>query len=256
MPLRPPVAEGLRAKEGRQNRDHSSASGKAERRGRPRVLRSLRDAIRSGRLSAGERLPSSRQMAQELGVSRGLVLECYTQLQAEGYLSAHDGSATRVAAGAQRAPALTPSAPVTKRLAIDFRPGCPDLSSFPRRDWMWALRDVHRTAPAEALDYGDPHGSLRLREVLASYLRRVRGAVADPESIVVCTGFAQGVNLLLRVLGSRGVRVLALEDPGDVDPGTVARRLCQPPELVLGFGDLTQSSIERGITTIADLLRG
>ena len=62
--------------------------------------RELREAIRSGRLAAGERLPSSRAMAAELGISRGLVLDCYSQLQAEGFLTTRVGSATRVAAGA------------------------------------------------------------------------------------------------------------------------------------------------------------
>src|SRR6266516_1552987 len=91
----------------------------------------LREAIRSGRLSAGERLPSSRMLARELGVSRGLVLECYGQLEAEGYLSTRVGSATRVAAGALRPPAaVVPPAP-PRRLAIDFRYGVPDLASFP-----------------------------------------------------------------------------------------------------------------------------
>src|SRR5215203_2462463 len=70
----------------------------------------LRQAIRSGRLTVGERLPSSRALAHQLGVSRGLVQECYGQLQAEGYLTTRVGSATRVAAGGQVATApLAPS---------------------------------------------------------------------------------------------------------------------------------------------------
>src|SRR5215213_9093699 len=67
---------------------------------RSQLERELREAIRSGRLGAGERLPSSRALARELGISRNLVLDCYTQLQAEGYLSGRTGSGTRVAAGA------------------------------------------------------------------------------------------------------------------------------------------------------------
>jgi GntR family transcriptional regulator/MocR family aminotransferase len=73
---------------------------------RVQLERELRDAIRSGRLAAGERLPSSRALAAELGISRGLVLECYSQLQAEGFLTSRSGSATRVAANAQAAAAL------------------------------------------------------------------------------------------------------------------------------------------------------
>ena len=121
--------------------------------------RALREAIRSGRLAAGERLPSSRAMAAELGISRGLVLECYSQLQAEGFLTSRTGSATRVAAGA-----LVPSAPSPRpapvpRLAVDFRPGVPDLTSFPRRDWAWAMRESCRDATPAELGYGDPAAS-------------------------------------------------------------------------------------------------
>jgi GntR family transcriptional regulator / MocR family aminotransferase len=184
----------------------------------------LREAIRVGRLAPGERLPSSRALARELGVSRGLVQECYAQLQAEGYLSTAPGSATRVAPVAHGGSAPSPR-PVSRRprLTVDFRPGRPDLTTFPRRDWMWALREVSRSAPAAALDYGDPRGSDRLREVLAAYLRRVRGAVVDAERVVICTGFAQGVALVFQALASAGVRQVAVEDPGDVDQQAVAR---------------------------------
>jgi GntR family transcriptional regulator / MocR family aminotransferase len=201
-------------------------------RGRPEPLRSqlergLRDAIRSGRLRVGERLPSSRLLARELGVSRGLVQDCYGQLQAEGFLSSRAGSVTRVAAGAAApaAPAVQPPTPVARPTIADFRPGVPDLASFPRADWAWAVREACRSAPNAALDYGDPRGSLVLREVLASYLRRVRAAAADPELTVVCTGFAQGLNLVLRALAASGLRRVAFEEPGygDADESAAAR---------------------------------
>ncbi len=186
--------------------------------------RELREAIRSGRLAAGERLPSSRAMAQELGLSRGLVLDCYQQLQAEGYLTTRTGSATRVAAAAYLRPAPPVRAAPPPRLLVDFRPGVPDLSSFPRRDWLWALREAARDAPTEVFGYGDPRGSTALREVLAAYLRRVRGVVADPERLVICTGFAQGLNLVFRALAHSGVRRVAVEDPGDTDQPAIAAR--------------------------------
>jgi GntR family transcriptional regulator / MocR family aminotransferase len=186
--------------------------------------RELREAIRSGRLRIGERLPSSRALAGELGVSRGLVLDCYQQLQAEGFLTTRTGSATRVAGGAYQQPAPAVPAAPPPRLAVDFRAGVPDLSSFPRRDWLWALREAARQAPTEAFGYGDPRGSEALREVLAAYLRRVRSAVADPGRLVICAGFAQGLNLVLRALARGGVRQVAVEDPGDLDqPAIVAR---------------------------------
>jgi GntR family transcriptional regulator / MocR family aminotransferase len=183
--------------------------------------RELREAIRSGRLGTGERLPSSRALAGELGVSRGLVLDCYQQLQAEGFLTTRTGSATRVAGGAYQQPTPPVGAAAPPRLAVDFRSGVPDLSSFPVREWLWALREAAHTAPTDAFGYGDPRGSAALREVLAAYLRRVRGAVADPERLVVCAGFAQGLNLVLRALARRGVQRVAVEDPGVLDHAAI-----------------------------------
>ena len=175
----------------------------------------LRDAIRGGRLQVGERLPSSRELARELGTSRGLVQECYGQLLAEGYLASQAGSATRVAGGARPAQATpSPGPPPPPRLIADFRSGVPDLASFPRGDWAWATREACRTVPTPDLDYGDPRGSVVLRQVVAGYLRRVRAAAADPDRIVVCTGFAQGLNLVFRALAGLGVRRAALEEPG------------------------------------------
>ncbi len=180
--------------------------------------RELREAIRSGRLAAGERLPSSRALARELGISRGLVQECYAQLLAEGFLTTRTGSGTHVASTTQEPqPALPKLGRPEPRLAINFEPGRPDLASFPRQDWMWAMREVSRSAPAAALGYGEPRGSHVLREVLAGYLRRVRGAVVEPEQIVVCAGFQQGINLVLRTLSRRGVELTAFEDPGEVN---------------------------------------
>jgi GntR family transcriptional regulator/MocR family aminotransferase len=180
----------------------------------------LRDAIRTGRLHGGERLPSSRELARELGVSRGIVQDCFGQLLAEGYLTSRTGSATRVAdiadvadvAGVAGGPADAASG---ASLIADFAPSVPDLSSFPRGDWAWAVREACGAVPSADLGYGDPRGSAVLREVLAGYLRRVRAAAADPALMVVSTGFAQGVNLVLRALASQaGVGVVAFEDPG------------------------------------------
>ncbi|MGS2647991.1 MocR-like pyridoxine biosynthesis transcription factor PdxR [Streptosporangium sp. LJ11] len=195
-------------------------------RNRPEPLReqlegALRESVRAGRLAAGERLPSSRALARDLGVSRGLVTECYAQLQAEGYLVTRGGSATRVATAA-RPPVDAPSPPSALAgpaapVGIDFRPGVPDLSSFPRERWSRALRRACRDVPSDLLGYGDPYGDPMLRDVLAAYLRRVRGAAADAAHTVVCAGYAQGLQLVLRALAGEGVRVVAVEDPGDPD---------------------------------------
>jgi GntR family transcriptional regulator / MocR family aminotransferase len=198
---------------------------------RAQLEASLREAIRGGRLRAGERLPSSRELARALGVSRGMVQDCYGQLLAEGYLTSRTGSATRVAdvsgqqagdqaAGSRAVPSswslslpLPPLPP--SPLIADFEPGVPDLSSFPRTDWAWAVKQACTQVAAANLGYGDPRGSLVLREVLAGYLRRVRAADASPARMIVSTGFAQGINLVLRALARQGgVRCVAFEDPG------------------------------------------
>jgi GntR family transcriptional regulator/MocR family aminotransferase len=199
----------------------------------------LREAIRSGRLSPGERLPSSRSLATELGVSRGLVLDAYDQLAAEGYFTTRVGSATRVADTATSTPTSPPPVALAPPLEIDFRPGVPDLTSFPMRDWLWAWGNVSHVLPATAVGYGDPRGATALREVLAAYLRRVRGASANPERLVICNGFAQGLHLLLRALASHGVRQVALEDPGDRDSDAVVTSA--------GLTGVPVSTDERGI---------
>ena len=185
---------------------------------RSQLETSLREAIRDGRLRGGERLPSSRELARELGVSRGMVQECYGQLLAEGYLASRTGSATRVADIGERQAPLIPSParkPADHALVADFRAGVPDLSSFPRMDWAWAVRQACGEVGSADLGYGDPRGSVMLREVLAGYLRRVRAADADPRQMVISTGCAQGVNLVLRALHrERGVSRVAFEDPG------------------------------------------
>lgn len=191
---------------------------------RSQLEQGLREAIREGRLPAGERLPSSRELARQLGISRGLVQECYGQLHAEGYLSARVGSATRVARVGEGVAVPAPAAPATtaSSLRTDFKTGVPDLASFPRADWLWAQRESLRVAPNATLDYGDPRGSPVLREVLAGYLRRVRAAAADPSRMVICNGFAEGLAVTLRVLAAAGIQQVAFEDPGYSDGATTA----------------------------------
>jgi GntR family transcriptional regulator/MocR family aminotransferase len=178
----------------------------------------LRAAIRSGRLAADERLPSSRALARDLGLSRGVVQDCYMQLQAEGYLTSRGGSATRVAELPSGPPAgdrPRAAAPVP-RLVADFETGVPDLGSAPREDWAWAVREACRRAPDAAFDYGDPRGEPATRAVLAAYLRRVRAVEATTDRVVVCTGYQQGLTITLRVLARRGLTLVACEDPGAI----------------------------------------
>ncbi|AVT39279.1 PLP-dependent aminotransferase family protein [Plantactinospora sp. BB1] len=183
----------------------------------------LRDAIRRGRLRAGERLPSSRELARQLGVSRGLVQDCYGQLHAEGYLRTRTGSATRVAELPAGALAPGPAAAAVARpLRADFAAGVPELASFPRAEWLAAQREAFRLVPNAAFGYGDSRGNPTFRETIAGYLRRVRAAHADPDNIVACGGFAQGLHLALGVLRQAGHRRIAFEDPGYGDDSTLA----------------------------------
>ena len=176
--------------------------------------RSIREDVRAGRLAAGSRLPSSRSLAAELGISRGVVSEAYGQLTAEGYLLASQGAPVRVAHTVRSAAPRAPSPSLLPSFAHRLDPGLPDLAGFPRDRWLRSLRAAWRQAPVDAVDYPDPRGVPALRETLAEYLGRVRGAAADPEQLLVCTGFSQGLSLVARWLRSRGVESIALEDPG------------------------------------------
>ena len=175
----------------------------------------LRDAIRAGRLRTGTRLPSSRALAADLGIARNTVAEVYSQLIAEGWLTARTGSGTSVAP--HRAPA--PGAPVTARPEqavprYDLRAGAPDLSAFPRRAWLATARKVLASAPDHLLGYPDPRGLPQLRSALADYLARARGVTADPAHIVICAGFAHGLAGISRALRATGSATLAVEAYG------------------------------------------
>ncbi|WP_369198322.1 MocR-like pyridoxine biosynthesis transcription factor PdxR [Streptomyces djakartensis] len=191
-----------------------AVSAPARTRGRA-LQAALREAVRSGRLPPGTRLPSSRDLAADLGVSRGLVTEAYEQLTAEGYLRSGRGAGTwvgdAVRAARPRAHDLAPRSPGGR---ADFVPGTPDLALFPRSAWAAAQRGVLAELPHSELGYPDPRGLPRLRTALAELLSRRRGVVADPERIVVVSGVAQATTLLGYALHARGIRTVGVEDPG------------------------------------------
>ncbi|MGA5525420.1 MocR-like pyridoxine biosynthesis transcription factor PdxR [Streptomyces pseudogriseolus] len=191
---------------------HLDPSGPGLRRG---LTDALREAVRGGRLAPGTRLPSSRSLAADLGIARNTVADAYADLIAEGWLTARQGSGTRVA---ERAVPARPAAPTPRRtpgpLPYSLMPGIPDLASFPRAEWLRATRRALASAPHDAFGYGDPRGRPELREALAGYLSRVRGVRADPEHVVVCSGFAHGLQLLSGVLRAHGARTLAVESYG------------------------------------------
>ncbi len=178
------------------------------------LIGSIREAIRAGRLPPGAALPSTRLLAAELSVSRGLVSEAYSQLAAEGYLSTRQGAPVRVSAAVRAATQRAPARSLQERFPYHFHPGLPDLASFPRERWVRSLRAALRESPLDALGYGDPRGLPELRDALTDYLGRVRGAAADTEQMTICTGFMQGFSLACGVLRGHGVEAIALEDPG------------------------------------------
>ncbi|MEV6850455.1 PLP-dependent aminotransferase family protein [Actinoplanes sp. NPDC051411] len=172
----------------------------------------LRDAVRSGRLTPGSRLPASRALAADLGVSRSTVTESYAELVAEGWLTARQGSGTRVARRATAA--VQPPRRPTPRPAEALMPGASDFASFPRAPWLAAARRALDSAPHGAFGYGDPLGRPELRTALADYLSRVRGVSSDPGRIVICSGFHHGLSLIAHALKARGGRAVAVEAYG------------------------------------------
>ncbi|HEY7891129.1 MAG TPA: PLP-dependent aminotransferase family protein [Solirubrobacteraceae bacterium] len=174
----------------------------------------LRERIRSGGLPAGARLPSTRGFAMELGVSRGVVTECYAQLASEGYIETRQGASVRVARGIRAASQRAPASSLLPSFPYHFHPGLPDLAGFPRESWLRSVRTVWRDAPLDAVGYGDPRGAPSTRETLGAYLARARGAEADPERTLICSGFMQSFSLLCRWLQANGVQRIAVEDPG------------------------------------------
>jgi GntR family transcriptional regulator/MocR family aminotransferase len=151
-------------------------------------------------------------------MSRGVVVEAYEQLVAEGFLSSRQGSGTRVAhvRPAAAVPDAAPASTAARQVDYDLTAGTPDLSAFPRRAWLSATRQVMRTLPHAALGYGDPGGVPELRSELAAYLRRVRAADAAAERLVVTNGVAQGLHLVIGALARAGPVPLAVEDPRSV----------------------------------------
>jgi GntR family transcriptional regulator/MocR family aminotransferase len=204
------------------------------RRGRNDLIRALHESIRSGRLAPGTRLPSSRSLAKDLGIARNTVADAYGQLVAEGWLTARQGSGTQVAdrttfaerttvadrtSVADRARsadhgAFTNQLPTATEWRYNLAPGSPDVSTFPRSEWLAAARKALPAAPNEAFGYGDPRGRIELRRTIADYLARARGVRADPERILICSGYVQALNLLSEVLASQGATTIAVEEFG------------------------------------------
>lgn len=178
---------------------------------REQLIQALRDGIRSGRLATDTVLPPSRTLAADLGLARNTVAEAYAELVAEGWLASRQGAGTWVARSAVTPPVRRP-----RRTTIvpkhNLMPGSPDVAEFPRTAWLASTRRALLNAPVSALRMGDPRGHAELREALAEYLGRVRGVRTTPESIVICAGVRDGVELLGKVFGT--TRPIAVEAYG------------------------------------------
>ena len=189
----------------------------------------LREAVRSGRLRAGTVLPSTRALAAQLGVSRGLVVGAYAQLGAEGYLLLRRGAAPRVAVTAAAQTPVRSALPRYPSPRHNLLPNLPDYAGFPRERWLVSYRRALKAAPDRELAYGDPRGAEPARAALVSYLGRVRGVSASEEHTFICGGFAQALGLLCAVLRRAGRETIGVEDPGHaVIRGIVARSGLRP----------------------------
>jgi GntR family transcriptional regulator / MocR family aminotransferase len=185
----------------------------------------VRGAIRAGALAPGTELPSTRDLARQLGVSRRITVDAYAQLAAEGYLTVRQGARPRVSETSTAVPASDPPArPPSPRPRFDMRPSLPDVSSFPWAAWLRSWRSAIQSIPVAELGYADPRGAEVLRGALAAYLGRVRGVLAHPERVVITSGYSQGLGMVCRVLAAGGAERIAFEDPSHHEHRLIAGR--------------------------------
>jgi GntR family transcriptional regulator / MocR family aminotransferase len=180
---------------------------------RLRLEEQLRDGIRTGRLRPGRQMPSTRSLADQLGISRGVVVRAYAQLAAEGYLIARSGSGTTVSPSS----AVEPRGTEPKRelsYQFDFHPGLPDLERFPRAAWKQAMQRVLDRVPSAQLGYPDPAGAWQLRAALAGHLARSRRILSDGTGVLITCGFVEAFGLVCQVLRAAGAATIAIEEPG------------------------------------------
>ncbi|MEI5103511.1 PLP-dependent aminotransferase family protein [Streptomyces sp. PmtG] len=203
------------------------------------LARQVRRAVAEGLLPVGSRLPATRVLAADLGVSRGVVTEAYRRLTEDGHVAGRGRGGTVVVGAPLAAPAgpratsggsgpgggplfLTPpgtdvfDALRAAPARIDLSPGLPDLAAFPRAAWLRAERSVLAELVPSDFGYGDPRGTPALRRAVARWLARSRGIAADPDEVLVVGGTAQALGLLASVLRAAGISQVAIEDPSSL----------------------------------------
>lgn len=238
------------------------------------LAEAVREAVSDGRLAPGDRLPATRVLADQLGCSRGVVVDAYRRLTDEGLLSGRRGGGTTVRsawvpasapetgpAGTERPAGVMPPDLTGRHTSgadlIDLAPGLPDLSAFPRAAWARAERAALTGLTSRDLGYGDPRGLPALREALAGWLARTRGLRAHPDEILVVNGVSQGLTLLARALTTRGADRIGFEDPGSYGAREHLRRWGLEPVPVpvdqdgLDVAALTASAVDAVLVTPA-----
>jgi GntR family transcriptional regulator/MocR family aminotransferase len=180
----------------------------------PQIEEQLRDAIRNGALRPGTQLPSTRALAADLGVSRGVVVSAYQELLVQGFLEARR-RAVPVVARRVDAPVEQPIEPdvAIAGSRYNLRPDLPDLGLFPRGRWLAACSESLRAATTIDFAYGDPFGAAQLRAQLASFLWRTRGVGAEPGRLGIHVGSTQALSALCGALRARGTARVGVEDP-------------------------------------------
>ena len=196
----------------------------------------LRSAVAEGLLKPGDRIPSARALAAELGLARGTVESAYSLLAAEGYIEARGQAGTVIAAGLKAMPAATgktsplPASSAPEEFAPSgaapaprpFQMGVPALDAFPRKIWArLAARAVRATRPADML-YPPPGGLETLRMEIARYLQLSRGIVCSPAQVFITAGYRDSLDLAARALLQPGDKVW-VEDPGYLPTGALLR---------------------------------
>jgi GntR family transcriptional regulator/MocR family aminotransferase len=183
------------------------------------LAEAVRRAIRDGRLAAGTRLPSTRALAADLGLARGTVTQAFAELAVEGYLRVRQGAGTVVVGmpGAAQPPRAVPPPSPRPAPRWNLLPGRPDVTLFPTTTWLAASRRALAGAVAADFGYGAPEGHPTLRKALADYLGRTRGVVADPDAILVTSGYSQSLGLLAAVLRDLGEHRVGFENPSNAE---------------------------------------
>lgn len=193
------------------------------------VYHQIRERILNGELQSGDKLPATRELSSELGVSRNVILEAYDQLFSEGFLVTRQGAGTFIAEGAyleqRKKSTLIDSlywCEETNKESniINFRSGIPALDLFPRKGWAKLSHTIWNETPPSTFGYDIPQGRPELRKVLSRYLLKTRGVFCQPEQLVITSGATQALTLVSKLLLSSGDEVL-IEDPITNDIQTI-----------------------------------